>query len=185
MKLRVEHDGVCKTYAMLYHVAGHLLDFAKVHAEGSLLQLQASVVFHAFTFEAYLNHLGFTEIPFWDDIERIPYKNKLRVLAGHLGVDIRQGCRPFQTIWELFDLRDRLAHGRTVEIRDSYETTQDPPHDSSWRVLPWEKLTTDSLDRFRLDLKSAIETLNAARKNPDMLLWSEGIRGKTVTVIAP
>jgi len=185
MKLRVEHNGECKTYAMLYHVAWHLLDFAKNHEVGSLLQLQSSVVFHAFTFEAYLNHLGSVEISYWDEIERIPYKNKLRVLAKHLGIDIEAGIRPFQSIWELFDLRDRLAHGRTVEIRDSYVTNVEPPHDSTWQVLPWEKLTTNILDRFNHDLKSAIEALNEARRKPDRLLWNQGMRGKKITVIPP
>jgi hypothetical protein len=40
--------------------------------------------FHAFTFEAYLNHVDSEEIEFWEEIERIPYRKKLSVLSKHM-----------------------------------------------------------------------------------------------------
>jgi hypothetical protein len=44
--------------------------------------LQASAVFHAFTFEAYLNHVGSQEIKFWEQM--IPYREELPILSRHL-----------------------------------------------------------------------------------------------------
>jgi len=183
MKRRVEHGGESRTYAMLWHVASQLLELAKTLETGSLLQLQASAVFHAFTFEAYLNHVGSQEIEFWEEIDRIPYRKKLWALSKHLKFTFDPSRRPFQTIWVLFDLRDSLAHGKTIEIKHEFETSQDPPDDSAWCVLLWEKLTVSDLERYSKDLKAAIETLNQARKTPDPFLRNEGMRSTHISVI--
>jgi hypothetical protein len=168
---------------MLWHVAAHLLETAKTIKTGSLLQLQASAVFHAFTFEAYLNHVGSQEIESWEEIERIPYRDKLSVLSKHLNFTFDPDRRPFQTIWALFDLRDNLAHGKTTEIKNEFSTSQDPPDDSAWCVLPWERLTVSELETYSEDLEAAIETINQARKTPDKFLWNEGARSTQISVI--
>lgn len=185
MKVRVEHGGECRTYAMLRHVAWHQLDFAKTYEEGSLLQLQASAVFCAFAFEAYLNRVGEEEIAFWGEIERISYRKKLTVLTRQLEFEMEPGHPPFQTIWELFNLRDRLAHGRTIEINGVFETSVCPSHDSACYVLPWETLTEEIVQRYFDDLTAAVEMINKARPTPDELLWNQGGRSKTVTAIEP
>ena len=169
---------------MLWHTTRHLLEVAKTLETGFLLQLQASAVFHAFTFEAYLNHVGSQEIESWKEIERkISYREKLSVLSKRLDFKCEPGRRPFQTIWTLFLLRDNLAHGKTIEIRHEFETSQDFPNDSAWCVLLWEKLTVSDLERYSKDLKAAIETINQARKTPDQFLWNEGTRSTQVSVI--
>jgi hypothetical protein len=88
---------------MLGHTTRHLLEVAKTRQTGFLLQLQASAVFHAFTFEAYLNHVGSQEIECWAEIDRSSHSNKLSVLAKHLKFTCDQGRRPFQTIEALFN----------------------------------------------------------------------------------
>ena len=61
----------------------HVHEVAKTLKTGFLVQLQASDVFHAFTFEAYLNYVGSREIEFWDEINRIPQgKYDARLIAG-------------------------------------------------------------------------------------------------------
>ena len=106
MKRRVK--GISKTYVDLGNVAQYLFSVAKNERNGSLLNLQAAAVFYAFTFEAYLNHVGCEEILFWSEIERISYKNKLTVIAKHLNIELDPSRRPFQTIKALFDLRNDL-----------------------------------------------------------------------------
>ena len=185
MKYRVEHSGECKTYAVLHHTAWHLLDHAKSYEEGRLLQLQACAVFCAFTFEAYLNHVGKAEIEYWDEIERIPYRSKLNVIAGHLHFQVDPSQRPFQTVIELFRLRDTLAHGRTAPINDVFETTNLPPHDSFTRVMSWEKLSLEQSERCFADVEAAIENINGARRTADLLLWNQGGRSRVVGAAAP
>lgn len=183
MKFKVVYSGECRSYAMLHHTAWHLLDFAKTHETGSLLQLKAASVFCAFTFEAYLNHVGAQEIEFWGDIERISYRSKLSVVAKHLGLSFDSGARPFQTIWALFEIRDSLAHGRTVPIDEMVVMTDEPAFDSMTRLLRWEKLTIEDVDRYFGDISNAIETINASRNTPDPLLWNEGGRTRSVSAI--
>lgn len=185
MKYRVEHSGECKTYAALHHTACHLLDRAKSYEDGSLLQLQACAVFCAFTFEAFLNHVGRAEIEYWDEIERVSYRSKLNVIAGHLHFQVDPSRSPFQTVIELFRLRDVLAHGRTSSINEVFETNSLPPHDSCTRVMPWEKLTLEQLESCFADVKAAIEKINGARGIPDTLLWNQGGRSRVVGSAAP
>ena len=182
MKYKVSHDGTTKTYAVLWHTAWHLLETAKDHREGSLLNLQASAVFHAFTFEAYLNHVGVNEIVFWDEIDRISYWRKLKIIGKHLGLSINPGVPPFQGILELFSLRNTLAHGRTIEIDVTYEVDEEPGVHSSWEIHEWEKLTTDKVERYRNNVRGAIQAINAVRKDPDdeTELWNQGGRGRYI-----
>ena len=74
MKYKVTHSGSHRPYIASRLTAWSLLKRAKEDETGSLLQLKASVVFLAFTFEAYLNHVGCEEIKFWDEIERLSHK---------------------------------------------------------------------------------------------------------------
>src|SRR5687768_6507004 len=93
-KLRVEHGGTSKSYAMLYNTTWHLLDQAKREVRGSACQLQAAAVFCAFTFEAYLNHIGDAEINFWSEIDRISYKKKLNAIAKRLSTYVNGSTEP-------------------------------------------------------------------------------------------
>ena len=183
MKFRVTHDGVARTYAALRHTAWHLLQMAKTHNEGSLLTLQAVAVFNAFTFEAYLNHVGAEEIEFWNEIDRISYVKKLRIIQSQLKMAIDNGKPPFQVIQEVFDLRNILADGRTQTINESYETDTEPVHRMTWNILEWEKLTPDKVELYSKSVDEAIMLINAARATPDEMIWDKGIRGRTVEVI--
>jgi hypothetical protein len=182
MKYRVTHDGTTKTYATLFHTASFLLHRAKEEPEGSVLNLQGASVFYAFAFEAYLNHVGAEEITFWDEIDRMSYAKKLRIIEKHLNLTVDHGAHPFQVIQELFDLRNTLAHARTIAIDDSYETDTPPDHVSTWRIHDWEKLTPVKVSLYSTCVDAAIKTINQARPRPDdeFELWNQGIRGLTV-----
>jgi hypothetical protein len=145
-------------------------------ADGSLLNLQAAAVFSAFAFEAYLNHVGAEELAFWEEIDRIPHKNKLTVLSKHLSLAVNKSARPFQTIGELFQLRDALAHGRTEKLTETRTSKAKANRDVLWRLLPSEKLTVVSVRRYHDDVRAAAEKINAARPVPDDLMWNEGPR---------
>ncbi len=165
-----------KTYVSLFHTGWHLLDMAERHEEGSLLNLRGSAVFLAFSFEAYLNHVGAEEIPFWEEIERISHSKKLVVLSKHLKFDVDTSRPPFETLNALFKLRNALAHGRTQIKTEVVKTHGEPENGSAWRLLPWEKLTPEDVRRFHDDLKQCVQIINAARQNPDDRPWHEGYR---------
>jgi hypothetical protein len=174
------YDVHCKTYAALFHTAWHLLDCAERHTEGSLLNLQAATVFFAFAFEAYLNHVGSEELKFWDEIDRISYGRKLRILSKHLSFPL--DAHPFETVTTLFKLRNALAHGRTQK-RTITKPGGPPPRDEAFRLLPWEQLTAATVRQYHDDVRDAMTSINAARPSPDPLPLNPGPRGYSVRVI--
>src|SRR6185436_15567452 len=80
------------------------------------LPLSPIVVFLAFSIESYLNSLGARAIPFWDEIERLPWKSKVGVLHTTAGRDPDWGKEPLQFATEVFRLRDKLAHGKPERV---------------------------------------------------------------------
>jgi hypothetical protein len=74
------------------------------------------VVFLAFSIESYLNSLGARAIPFWDEIERLPWKGKMNVLHTAAGREPDWGQEPLQFASEVFRLRDKLAHGKPERV---------------------------------------------------------------------
>ena len=138
--------------------------------------------FFAFTFEAYLNHVGAEEITFWEEIDRISYIAKLKVIESHLKLKNDHGKAPFQFIRELFSLRNMLAHGRTIDIDLSYETDHESDDFAMWRIHEWEKLTIDKVSKYSGSVEKATGIINNARPKPedDYMLFDMGICGATI-----
>jgi hypothetical protein len=182
-KYETTYEVESKTYAAIFHTAWHLLDMAESHEMGKLLNLQAATVFFAFTFEAYLNHVGAEELTFWAEVDRISYQKKLSVLSKHLGFAKDLSKPPLKTILELFKLRDALAHGRTESTTIKLTWSAPPPRDAVWSLLPAEKLTPEAVRRYHDEVQAAIEFINSARQNPDMLLWNQGSRSSVTSPV--
>jgi hypothetical protein len=178
-EFEIVYDVHSKTYVAIFHTGWHLLDMAERHEEGTLLNLQAAIVFFAFSFEAYLNHVGGEEIVFWDEIDRISYTKKLTALQKKLGFD--KSKPSFLTIKKLFEIRKNFAHGRTInkEIRKTTESLPAPHH--SWNLLPHEQLTSQIVRQYHDDVQASIELINASRQEPDPLWWNEGSRSSVTS----
>lgn len=114
-KLKLERE--VKTFWDLNHASFVMLDLAKTVKEGSYYSLMASILFSAFTFEAYLNHLGSIKIKHWDEIERISVLSKYSVLCKEFDIQVNKGGRPFQTIKKLFEFRNSIAHGKSEILK--------------------------------------------------------------------
>ena len=93
-----------------------ILERAKKKEAGSDWDTVSSLLFSAFTFEAPLNHIGSKVIPYWDEFERLPRKNKSNILLKHLNMAPDFGKRPFQSLHALYLFRDGVAHGRDEHI---------------------------------------------------------------------
>jgi hypothetical protein len=180
------YEGHCRNYVVVRHTARHLLEMAEENETGRLLNLRAAMVFMAFTFEAYLNHVGDEEIPFWEEIEMISWKKKLKLIGKHLNHPFDLSRRPMQGIADLFQFRDYLAHGRTEKLDGHRKITDDlPPYDHAWRVLKHEKLEVNDTQELLNDLEAGIEQINAARPTPDCetWLWNQGLRSASTKPI--
>ena len=102
-----------KTFWDLNHASSVLLEKTKEDKNGSYYTTMASIIFTAFTFEAYLNHLGNLKIKFWNEIDRIKVMSKYQVLCKEFNISIDQSRRPYQTLKKLFEFRNELAHGKS------------------------------------------------------------------------
>ncbi len=150
------------TASYLHAASRQALEEAKDNEKGSYYNLMISLVFSAFTIEAYLNHLGAEIIPFWLTIERsLSPSKKLEVIAVQLSKSIDYGRRPFQSFKSIFQLRDFLAHGRTEYIsKESIQFLSDGDKPE----LPqaeWQKdITAEIVQRYFDDTEEIIKYLH-------------------------
>lgn len=118
-KVIVNQKRDVRTYAELWLASKKVLESGLREPVGSWWQFLSSLLLTAFAFEAYMNHVGPTVLSCWKSLERrmSPWR-KLDRLCEVL--DVKGVCdkdkRPGETIWRLFDFRNKLAHGRTHTI---------------------------------------------------------------------
>ena len=74
-KAEVSKERQVNTYEETWHASRVMLYKAEKDAEGSYYQLMASLIFTAFTLEAFLNHIGKQIFGCWDDLEQISPQN--------------------------------------------------------------------------------------------------------------
>ena len=105
-KISISRERDVRTYAEMWHTSRILLLKGQEIQEGAYHQFMASLVFTAFSLEAYLNHLGPKIFRCWESLERLSPKDKLNVVADKIGLEINYGVRPWQVMKDLFGFRD-------------------------------------------------------------------------------
>ena len=86
-KARIGGKKTAVTFAYMRLGAKYMLKLAEESNEGQLYTLVASLIFSAFTLEAYLNHLGKLRNKEWDEIERkYPKLEKYKLFAAAAGI---------------------------------------------------------------------------------------------------
>lgn len=115
-KAQVRGRKTTVTFAYMHKGAKCMLELAENTQEGQLYTTVAALIFSAFTLEAYLNHLGKLRNKEWDEIERKYSKfDKYKLFASTSGINFDSfRLRPYSTLKELFEFRDRMAHGKTT-----------------------------------------------------------------------
>jgi len=141
----------------------------------------AALIFLAFAFEAFVNHVGAKKYPeWWEFVERTGFQSKVKLLCFHLGVKADFGARPFQTLLDCKNRRDELAHSKYYP----FDLTVTIPEgvDSANCLFPEIErdyyANREFVERTLADLNHAIKlVLDAARlenENPDSLASSFG-----------
>jgi len=182
-KATVTKQRTVHMYAELWHASSCVLDKGVSDQRGSSWQFLSSAVLTAFTFEAYLNHVGPTVLACWGQVERLPPLAKFELLCERLNVQFPGGrsARPLQTVVELFDLRNTIAHGRSVEIVAKPELRDiNDKLDAQLGEMPrteWERLVrTDTFaKRSREDVQTVLKALHEARPAPKEDLFTFGL----------
>lgn len=167
-KARMEIKRELNAYAYMNHSANVMLEIAKENKEGNYHLYKASILFTAFTFEAYLNHIGERIIKFWGDIDRLSVESKYKVLCSGLEIGIDMGSRPFQTFKKVFDFRNKLAHGKTEFLTFSGEVTAEAKFEEKAPHAKWEDFCTiEDAERANDDIVKMIIELHRAAKLDD------------------
>ncbi len=160
----MEGDLTFHTYAYLLHASNSLFLIAKEHAPGSNHARISAVLFSAFAIEAYLNHIGNLKVENWQKLDRLNWRDKMKIIGEKVGVQVDYGKPPFQAVVLIFQFRDRLAHGRThqehVSYKFNYVDRQETGHlDPDWLRKYWDDM---SVERTLQNVRQIIEKIQAA-----------------------
>ncbi len=131
-------------FGELSHANYVLLENAIRQNDGYFYELMSCLVIAAFKHEALINHLGYALLPNWQELERERHSDKQKAILRELGLSIDIGRRPFQTLHDLFDARDELAHGKP-ELLTHDSVVKSGSREQMRRRKPltkWESLCT-------------------------------------------
>jgi hypothetical protein len=144
IKATVSREREVNMFAELSHGHGVLLENLREQRDGPLYEAMSCLIVAAFKFEAFLNDIGTRLLPFWEQMDHLPHRNKLAVIAMQVGVDPDFGKRPFQTLTDLFAARNQLAHARPQSLSQT-GVAESGTREELRRRMPltkWESLST-------------------------------------------
>jgi transcription-repair coupling factor (superfamily II helicase) len=167
MKYPYDAEREIRTYAYLYMASRDALDTATQTEEGQFYKIITSLVFSAFTLEAYINHIGEERIEIWEEIESVKTLSKLKIIYNNLGLQYDNSQRPIQTVIELFKFRNLMAHGRTEKIKKQGHSKKEKPD-------PGENLITGKWEKF-VNLKEAERAIEDVREIMETICEATGI----------
>ena len=151
-------------YVEMWDGSTILLRRAAPGSEANHWGLMSALLFAAFTFEAYLNHIGPTLFKTWRRMERLPVLSKFDIICERLDVAFPVDSRPRTSILELFNFRNALAHGRSETVSDVRVRPFDRVDAEFFADIPkttWEQLIThESAKRIREDIEGVIRKMN-------------------------
>ena len=186
MKARVRKERDVRIHANLWHTSMCLLKKGQEEERASFHQFMGSLVFTAFTLEAYLNWLGDKLFPHWRYLERLNPREKLEVITDQLSLNVDFGGRPWQVMKDLFNFRNDIAHGKPENLAtETVEQVDDDFDDKMGRAdqTRWEKFCTrENAERAREDVAKILETLHSAAKLEDPGPFFRGFRSHDATL---
>ena len=187
-KVKVVKTRQVNTYNELWRVSYWTMHRAEEEHEGSFFQIMASLIFTAFTLEAYLNHVGKSIFECWDDLERLSPSAKINVIAEQLKVKKDDSKRPFQTVKRLFDFRNDVAHGKTILLKTEEQISVANASIENYihKMLEpeWEEYSTlDNAKRARADVEEIIEIFHKSANIKGDTLFLGGMVSTQTTLI--
>lgn len=178
-KAKVSKKRTVHTYAELWHGSRILLERAQAEQKGSKWLWMASLFLTAFSFEAYLNHVGPKTLECWDVLEVLSPEGKLDIICESLGIIFSKDRRPYQTIHELIKFRNNLAHGKTVTVEENTNRDIDDYLDEFigiHHLAIWEEYCTEkNATKAREDIEKVLRLIHDKVAPENDPLFSFGI----------
>ena len=161
-----------RTFVMLYEAARVSLKEAKAGPVDRHVHCLHCLVDAAFAFEAYLNHLGPSLIPFWKNVSRLKWRDKLAITLSHLNLSPDHSRRPFRSVGAAFAARNLAAHASTERMRFMGRLKRDG---EDFPVRPQTKLekmcSLRNAEKVVEEVGEAIEEMHKASGNSGEGLW--------------
>lgn len=161
-KVKTTRERLLVTYAEHWHSSRVFLKLGIENPKGSYHQFLGSIVFTAFSLEAFLNHVGEALFNSWPELEKLTPKGKVNLITEKLGIKVDYGSMPWQVIPEIFGIRNRIAHGRNELLRDERMLTVDTYDEKMGEILrsKWQGYATQKIaERAREKVEEICKTI--------------------------
>lgn len=138
------------------------LELAEGQEHGRFYSAQASIVFSAFTYEAFLNTLGAKLLSDWNSYDRKSMAEKLDAICDKIGYKPSKGKRPYQSLKKLIWFRNLTAHGREDIVTATGEPVSKKKNVGHPDAIQskWEKYcTVKNAQKIYADVKEIAEDL--------------------------
>ena len=161
-KATVHVKRMMPTYSRLRGIAWRSLKLAEQNIKGRESNCVISMLFCAFSLEAYLNHIGAKHFNRWEVMkEKLSPQDKLILITDEIGVNVDFSRRPFQTFKKVFKFRNWMVHAKTEEIEFKGELILDEDEKPPKPLAEWEKwVKLSTAQRFDEDSKAIIKLLH-------------------------
>jgi hypothetical protein len=183
----IKKERIVRIDAELWHTSECLLIAGQERELGCTHQFRARLIFTAFAFESYLNHIGPSVFASWPEIERkLSPHEKLSLLCERLAVTVDWSSRPWQSIKALMRFRNTIAHGRGEKLKESYKETSEHYYRGLYELplTDWEQYgSKENAVRAREDVLKVTELLQAKTGSIDHLPFFPGIQSGSATYV--
>jgi len=152
-----------RTFVDLAHGADVMIMKTEQDLKGSYYTTMSALLMSAFTFEAYLNHLGEKSIKFWEEIEPIKISDKYSVLCKQFNISPDFSKRPYQTLKSLIKFRNSIAHGKSQILQERKEvSSKDEPYEHIPKAHWEEYCNLENAKKAKDDISLIITELHIA-----------------------
>jgi len=161
-KVKTSRERLLITYSEHWHSSRTFLKLGKENPKGAYHQFLGSIVFTAFSLEAFLNHVGEALFKSWPEIEKLTPKGKVSLIAEKLSLKIDFGLMPWQVIPEIMGVRNKIAHGKNELLLDERTLTVDSYDEKMGEILraPWQNYATQkNAERARKKVKEIYKAI--------------------------
>jgi hypothetical protein len=169
-KVKIKKERQVVTYAELWHTSWSLLKQGQNQEDGSFHQFMGSLVFTAFSLEAYLNHIGPRVFRNWLALERLAPQEKLDIIAEKIGLHVDYGKRPWGIMKQLFGFRNEIAHGKSIKVAEEQIVPLGKEDDCmrQFAKTKWKKFCTrHNAEGARKDVEQMVRALHAKAEIKD------------------
>lgn len=123
-------------------------EYLKQASKNSDADCTTSILYSAFSLEGYLNYAGDKLFTCWDEIEKsLNPIAKIKLIAEHLEIKVDFGTRPFQTVKQVFNVRNSVGHPKAELSDGDYSSKENLPK-PIWEINLTIQLAERAIEDF-------------------------------------